>query len=65
MMRPDCRITYIPRFGTTPESELRTLSAVYAYLLDSKKAVESTPEPDGRDDTKESNGCIAYPNHNS
>jgi hypothetical protein len=30
----------------------------------SKKAAEPAPELDSHDDAKESNGCIAYSNHN-
>jgi hypothetical protein len=59
-------IIYRPRADATPESELTALASVYAYLLknhDSNKADKSAPAPIGRDDAKESNGCIAYSNH--
>ena len=44
------RITYSVRSDATPETELSALVAVYKLVLESKKAAERAPEPDGRDD---------------
>jgi hypothetical protein len=63
------RITYTPRPDTNAQAELDALAAIYSFCLrkhrENRKAVEPAPEPNDRDDAKESNGCIAYPNHNS
>jgi hypothetical protein len=53
------RITYAPRPGVTPESELSVLANVYAYLIktrDRKKVAEPAQLQNGRGkefDTKE------------
>ena len=44
------RIVYSVRSDATPESELSALAAAYKLVLESKKAAERAPEPDGRDD---------------
>ena len=46
----DVQLTYTPRPDATPEAELSALAAVYKLVLESKKAAEPAPEPDGRDD---------------
>jgi hypothetical protein len=53
------RITYLPHSDATPESELRVLTNVYAYLIKnhhSKKAAKTRPTLNWRGkefDTKE------------
>jgi hypothetical protein len=51
------RIVYSPRPDATVGTELNALSTVYKFVLSksnaSQNAVESAPEPDGHDDTKE------------
>jgi hypothetical protein len=57
------QITYTPRPDATPEAELAVLAQIYMSVLERKKAAEPT-QPDGRDDAKESNGCIATEKYN-
>jgi hypothetical protein len=53
------QVTYRPRPGATPAAELSALSAVYKFVLETKKAAEPAPELGGQDDVKESNGYVA------
>jgi hypothetical protein len=46
------KITYTPRPDATPETELSALTAVYKFVLESKKAAGPAPEPNDRDGTK-------------
>jgi hypothetical protein len=57
------RIIYRPREdATTAEA---TLAACYRFILFESKASKKGTRPGAPDDdAKESNGCIAYPNHN-
>ena len=43
-------IAYRPREAATAEAEISALANVYKFVLESKKAAEST-QPDGRDGT--------------
>jgi hypothetical protein len=58
-------VRYKPIPETTPEVEVDALCAVYRLVLSraKTKAAEPAPEPDSRDDAKESNGWFAYSNH--
>jgi hypothetical protein len=51
-------------YNPAPDACVRALDTLLKSSV-IKKATEPTPEPDSRDDAKEFNGCIAYPNHNS
>jgi hypothetical protein len=44
------QVTYRPRPGATPAAELSALSAVYKFVLETKKAAKPAPEPDSRID---------------
>jgi len=44
------QVTYRPRPGATPAAELSALSAVYKFVLETKKAAEPASEPDSRND---------------
>ena len=48
----EVEITYTPRTDATPETELSVLAQVYRSVLESRKADEPAPEPDGRDEAK-------------
>ena len=48
----EVEITYTPRTDATREAELSVLAQVYRSVLESRKADEPAPEPDGRDDTE-------------
>ncbi len=56
-------VTVIRNYNPAPEACVRGLATLLKSSVN-KKAAEPTPEPDGYDDAKESNGCIATPNHN-
>jgi hypothetical protein len=43
-------ISYTPRPDATPQAELFALMQIYKFVLETKKAVEPAPEPDGRND---------------
>jgi hypothetical protein len=48
----EAQIIYTPRPDATPAAELSVLAQVYKFVLESRKAGEPAPEPDGRDGTK-------------
>ena len=60
-------VVYEPDPDATPKAELNVLANVYRFIFDchaKRKAAGPAPESDSRNDAKESDGCIAYPNHN-
>jgi hypothetical protein len=63
MSTPKRSIVVTRDYRPTPDNCARALALLLRKSL-SKKADKPAPEPAGRDDAKESNGCIAYSNHN-
>jgi hypothetical protein len=51
-------ITYVPRPGTAPGTELSILAQVYKFVLESRKAVEPTPKLDSQDAERSSSDGV-------
>jgi hypothetical protein len=62
MMQPDGRIAYIPRSGTTLDTELSALVIVYRFILDCHATKEATRPGGPNDVVKESSGYDATTN---